>query len=46
MIQYDYTNQAWVLNGKYMACGHPKPCDSCFGTLHEGQEVDEAASIH
>lgn len=37
---YDYENQAWVLNGRYVRCGHPDTmkCD-CFGRLHQNQEV-------
>ena len=40
---YDYDNQAWVLNGKYVACGHPRKngcvtCN-CYGTLHEGEDT-------
>lgn len=36
---YDYVNQAWVINGKYMPCGHAAtllPCN-CFGRLHAGE---------
>jgi len=39
---YDYTNQAWVVDGKYVRCGHgTRPgfevnC-KCFGRLHEGE---------
>lgn len=24
-IQYDYKNQAWVIDGKYVSCNHPDP---------------------
>lgn len=41
---YDYRNQAWVVDGKYVACGHGKPCD-CFGTLHAGQPVADNAEV-
>jgi hypothetical protein len=38
MTQYDYLNQAWVVNGRYVACGHPTAmaCD-CYGRLHVGE---------
>lgn len=42
---YDYTNQAWVVNGVYVACGHvlPNPltgkptCCACYGKIHAGE---------
>ena len=46
MTQYDYDNQAWVVEGKYIACGHPKPCQFCFGTKHEGEQVRDRVSLH
>jgi hypothetical protein len=39
---YDYTRQAWVVNGVYVRCGHgTRPgfeveCQ-CYGRLHEGE---------
>lgn len=40
--KYDYTNQAWVVDGKYVRCGHlPVNCP-CYGTVHEGETPDEA----
>jgi len=35
---YDYQNQTWVKNGRYVRCGHPDAmaCD-CYGRLHEGE---------
>ena len=35
---YDYKNQAWVKNGKYVKCGHPADCN-CYGKKHEGEPV-------
>lgn len=29
---YDYTNQAWVKDGRYVSCGHPK--NICFSFDH------------
>ena len=39
---YDYSKQAWVVDGKYMRCGHPesKPCPrigNCYGRTHENR---------
>jgi hypothetical protein len=42
---YDYHNQAWVEDGKYVACGHGTPCD-CFGTRHAGEPIKANADIH
>ncbi len=42
IIYYDYLNQAWVINGLYVPCGHVdglwrgNEC-GCYGTLHEGE---------
>jgi hypothetical protein len=35
---YDYQRQAWVINGVYEACNHPKEmwC-GCFGRLNAGK---------
>jgi hypothetical protein len=39
---YDYENQAWVENGKYVACGHPSNMNcNCYGRIHEGEETKE-----
>jgi hypothetical protein len=37
--KYDYRNQAWVVDGVYVRCGHPD-CSSCYGTQHEGERPD------
>jgi hypothetical protein len=37
---YDYNNQAWVINGKYVDCGHPSNMEcGCYGRIHKGEEV-------
>jgi hypothetical protein len=37
---YDYKNQAWVLEGKYVKCGHPESMNcSCYGKEHAGEET-------
>ena len=33
---YDYTNQAWYLNGAYVTCGHPAYSFACFACSHAG----------
>jgi hypothetical protein len=38
---FDYLRQAWVVNGRYIGCGHQTPCD-CYGTQHKGEEALEA----
>lgn len=44
---YDYTNQAWVVDGVYVACGHaPTLHCSCYGKLHAGEKPAEDAEIH
>lgn len=36
---YDYINQAWVIDGRYVRCGHPESMNcSCYGLLNEGKE--------
>lgn len=42
---YDYRHQAYVVDGRYVACGHGKPCD-CYGTIHAGQLAAPDADIH
>lgn len=35
---YDYINQAWVMNGKYITCGHFEVMScGCYGKVHEGE---------
>src|SRR6266851_8669088 len=35
---YDYENQAWVVDGKYVRCGHPETMKcGCYGRKHEGE---------
>ena len=37
---YDYKNQAWVLNGRYVECGHPSSMDcGCYGREHKDEET-------
>ena len=33
---FDYQRQAWVVDGRYVACSHPGARD-CFGTQHAGE---------
>ena len=40
---YDYDRQAWVRNGRYVNCGHPKSMDcGCYGRLHMGERTTRA----
>ena len=42
---YDYDNQAWVEEGRYVACGHPGATNcGCYGRLHAG-ELTRKASV-
>ena len=37
---YDYDNQAWVADGRYVRCGHPESMTcGCYGRQYEGVAV-------
>lgn len=37
---FDYKNQAWVRDGKYVRCGHPALMNcGCYGRLHAGEPI-------
>ncbi len=37
---FDYDNQAWVADGKYVRCGHPESMNcGCYGKEHAGLPV-------
>lgn len=45
---FDYKNQAWVKNGRYVSCAHVgscpgRTCDTCYGTLHAGELIAPGA---
>lgn len=41
---FDYQNQAWVVDGKYVKCGHPETMQcKCYGRVHEGEETTRRA---
>ena len=43
---YDYTNQAWVRNGRYVRCGHANQANcKCYGRLHQGEPVAADAEV-
>ena len=43
-IQYDYDNQAWIVDGVYQDCKHPERMGCrCFGRLNAGKR---APNIH
>lgn len=33
---FDYVNQAWTMDGRYIACAHPGKCN-CYATQHAGE---------
>ena len=38
MNGFDYENQAWVVDGKFAACGHPTNMRcGCYGREHAGE---------
>lgn len=38
---YDYERQAWVIDGRYVNCGHPEGVDcGCYGRRHQGEETE------
>jgi len=40
---YDYRNQAWVRDGKYIGCSHPPSMDcGCFSRDHAGETLSGA----
>jgi hypothetical protein len=46
--QFDYDNQAWIIDGIYQNCNHPasmaKHCEArCYGRTHQGER---APNIH
>lgn len=43
---YDYTNQAWVENGRYVSCVHPSAQCGCYGKIHEDEPIAANANIH
>jgi hypothetical protein len=40
-VAYDYINQAWVKDGRYIACGHPESMAcGCYGRVHAGRGAE------
>jgi hypothetical protein len=43
---FDYQNQAWVKDGRYVRCGHPEAMNcGCFGKRFAGLTVADAADV-
>jgi hypothetical protein len=43
---FDYANQAWVRNGRYVRCGHPASMNCvCYGRLHQGELVAPGTEV-
>lgn len=41
--EFDYDNQAWIVDGKYIRCGHHEEHDCmCYGKKWEGLTVEQA----
>ena len=39
-LSYDYDKQAWIKDGVYQNCGHPKDVAcNCYGRRHAGEEA-------
>jgi len=37
---YDYDRQVWVVDGRYVDCGHPAGMDcQCYGRVHAGEQT-------
>jgi hypothetical protein len=37
---FDYQNQAWIENGKYLPCAHPASMNcQCYGKIHAGEPI-------
>lgn len=37
---YDYEKQVWIINGKYVRCGHPESMNcKCYGKKHAGESA-------
>jgi hypothetical protein len=46
MTTFDYTNQAWIVDGRYIRCGHPEDMDcGCYGRAHAGELADSQPPI-
>jgi hypothetical protein len=42
---FDYDNQAWVIDGRYVSCGHPDGMEcGCYGREHAGEETKRCES--
>lgn len=46
LVEFDYTNQAWLEGGRYISCGHPDADCGCYGKAHAGEMPNESANIH
>lgn len=45
-LHFDYINQAWTQDGKYIRCGHPENMKcGCFGRVHEGEDATEVLTV-
>jgi len=42
--EYDYRHQAWVVDGRYVPCGHVGEC-RCYGTAHAGEAAEHGPAV-
>lgn len=43
---FDYKNQAWIRDGRYLDCSHPNSMDcQCYGRKYEGLTVAQVAEV-
>jgi len=41
VLGFDYDNQAWIQNDRYLRCHHPAEMNcQCYGRLHNGELAD------
>lgn len=43
-VEFDYENQAWMIDGVYQNCGHTPLTDfscGCYGREHQGKTAEQ-----
>ena len=44
---FDYMNQAWIVDGRYVSCSHSETIScGCYGRFHEGEQAKPSDAIH
>jgi hypothetical protein len=45
-IKFDYENQAWIVNGRYVRCNHPPSMNcNCYGKLHHRELAERRTTF-